>query len=114
MACSGMRRALTQSLDPGLMDDEEPDPGDPSGFVYRSKGWPSNRRRQGSTTPSSSSGPFLHFSLGVRGREATRKFAPDSHSSLIRAMRLRDGALGRKALATTRAVRAHCHGNLPD
>jgi hypothetical protein len=100
------------------MDDEEPDPGDPSGFVYRSKGWPSKRRRQGSTTPSSSSlseiGLILHFSLGVRGREATRKVAPDSHSSLIRAMRLCDGALGRKALATTRAVRAHCHGNLTD
>ena len=62
-------------------------------------------------------GPFLHFSLGVRGREATRKFAPDSHSMLIRAMRNRDGALARKALAKDLCGAAELilrHGNLPD
>ncbi len=62
-------------------------------------------------------GPFLHFSLGVRGREATRKFAPDSHKDMIRAMRSRDGALGRAALESDLAGAADLIlqlGNLPD
>jgi DNA-binding GntR family transcriptional regulator len=62
-------------------------------------------------------GPFLHFSLGVRGREATRKFAPDSHKDMIRAMRNRDGALGRAALENDLAGAADLIlqlGNLPD
>jgi DNA-binding GntR family transcriptional regulator len=62
-------------------------------------------------------GPYLHFSLGVRGREATRKFAPDSHKTMIRAMRLRNGALGREALAHDLCGAAALilrHGNLPD
>ena len=62
-------------------------------------------------------GPFLHFSLGVRGREATRKFAPDSHQDMIRAMRNRDGALGRTALESDLAGAADLIlqlGNLPD
>jgi DNA-binding GntR family transcriptional regulator len=62
-------------------------------------------------------GPFLHFSLGVRGREATRKFAPDSHKDMIRAMRNRDGALGRAALESDLAGAADLIlqlGNLPD
>ncbi len=62
-------------------------------------------------------GPFLHFSLGVRGREATRKFAPDSHQEMIRAMRNRDGALGRTALESDLAGAADLIlqlGNLPD
>ncbi|MGD9924480.1 MAG: GntR family transcriptional regulator [Pseudorhodoplanes sp.] len=62
-------------------------------------------------------GPFLHFSLGVRGREATRKFAPDSHKEIIRAMRESDGALGRAALESDLAGAAELIlqlGNLPD
>ena len=62
-------------------------------------------------------GPFLHFSLGVRGREATRKFAPDSHKDMIRAMRSRDGALGRAALESDLRGAADLIlqlGNLPD
>jgi DNA-binding GntR family transcriptional regulator len=62
-------------------------------------------------------GPFLHFSLGVRGRVATRKFAPDSHEQMIRAMRHRDGALGRKALESDLAGAVDLIlqlGNLPD
>ena len=62
-------------------------------------------------------GPFLHFSLGVRGREATRKFAPDSHKEIIRAMRERDGTLGRAALESDLAGAAELIlqlGNLPD
>lgn len=62
-------------------------------------------------------GPFLHFSLGVRGREATSKFAPDSHKRLIRAMRERDAAMGRAALANDLggAVELILRlGNLPD
>jgi DNA-binding GntR family transcriptional regulator len=62
-------------------------------------------------------GPFLHFSLGVRGRAATRKFAPDSHQDIIRAMHRRDGALGRAALESDLAGAANLIlqlGNLPD
>ncbi len=62
-------------------------------------------------------GPFLHFSLGVRGRAATRKFAPDSHHDIIRAMHQRDGALGRAALESDLAGAANLIlqlGNLPD
>ena len=62
-------------------------------------------------------GPFLHFSLGVRGREATSKFAPDSHKRLIIAMRERDAAMGREALANDLggAVELILRlGNLPD
>lgn len=62
-------------------------------------------------------GPFLHFSLGVRGRDATRKFAPDSHNDMIRAMQRRDGALGRAALESDLAGAANLIlqiGDLPD
>jgi DNA-binding GntR family transcriptional regulator len=62
-------------------------------------------------------GPFLHFSLGVRGREATRKFAPDSHTDMIRAMRERNGALGRAALESDLAGAVKLIlslGDLPD
>jgi DNA-binding GntR family transcriptional regulator len=62
-------------------------------------------------------GPFLHFSLGVRGREATRKFAPDSHRQMIRAMNERDGGLGRAALESDLAGAVDLIlqlGNLPD
>jgi DNA-binding GntR family transcriptional regulator len=62
-------------------------------------------------------GPFLHFSLGVRGREATRKFAPDSHNDMIRAMRERNGALGRAALESDLAGAVNMIlrlGDLPD
>jgi DNA-binding GntR family transcriptional regulator len=62
-------------------------------------------------------GPFLHFSLGVRGREMTSKFAPDCHLRLIRAMRQRDGAAGRAALAGDLGGAAELMlrlGNLPD
>jgi DNA-binding GntR family transcriptional regulator len=62
-------------------------------------------------------GPFLHFSLGVRGREATRKFAPDSHKDMIRAMYQRDGVLGHAALEGDLAGAAELIlqlGNLPD
>lgn len=62
-------------------------------------------------------GPFLHFSLGVRGREATSKFAPNSHKRMIEAMRQRDGAMGREALASDLGGAVELilrHGNLPD
>ena len=62
-------------------------------------------------------GPFLHFSLGVRGREATSQFAPDSHKRMIRAMRQRNAVMGRKALASDLggAVELMLRlGNLPD
>lgn len=62
-------------------------------------------------------GPFLHFSLGVRGRAATSKFAPDCHKRLIQAMRERDAATGRDALAgdLSGAVELMMrHGNLPE
>jgi DNA-binding GntR family transcriptional regulator len=62
-------------------------------------------------------GPFLHFALGVRAREATIKYVPDCHHRLIRAMIERDGAAGRDALAgdLTGAVELMFRfGNLPD
>jgi len=62
-------------------------------------------------------GPFLHFSLGVRGREAARKYAPESHNEMIRAMRQRDGALARRALESDLGGAAELMlklGNLPD
>jgi DNA-binding GntR family transcriptional regulator len=62
-------------------------------------------------------GPFLHFSLGVRGRDQMVKYAPDCHHRLIRAMIERDGAAGRAALAgdLTGAVELMFRfGNLPD
>ncbi len=62
-------------------------------------------------------GPFLHFSLGVRGREATRKFAPDSHKDMIHAMKSRDAVRGRAALESDLAGAADLIlqlGNLPD
>ncbi len=62
-------------------------------------------------------GPFLHFSLGVRGREAARKYAPESHKRMIRAMRQRDGKLGRAALASDLGGAVELMlklGNLPD
>ncbi|HMN52511.1 MAG: GntR family transcriptional regulator [Xanthobacteraceae bacterium] len=43
-------------------------------------------------------GPFLHFSMGVKGRMATNKFAPESHRRMIQSMKRRDGEIGRKAL----------------
>jgi DNA-binding GntR family transcriptional regulator len=43
-------------------------------------------------------GPFLHFSMGLKGRMATNEFAPQSHSRMIQSMKERDGAIGRKAL----------------
>ncbi len=43
-------------------------------------------------------GPFLHFSMGVKGRMATNKFAPESHRRMIQSMKERDGEIGRKAL----------------
>jgi DNA-binding GntR family transcriptional regulator len=62
-------------------------------------------------------GPFLHFALGVRAREATIKYVPDCHHRLIRAMIERDGAAGRDALAgdLRGAVELmYRFGNLPD
>jgi DNA-binding GntR family transcriptional regulator len=62
-------------------------------------------------------GPVLHFSLGMRGREATSRFAPDCHARLIRALRRRDGAAGRDALAGDLGGAAELIlrlGNLPD
>jgi len=44
-------------------------------------------------------GPFLHFSMGVKGRMATNKFAPDSHRRMIQSMKEKNGEIGRKALA---------------
>lgn len=43
-------------------------------------------------------GPYLHFSLGARGRQAAAGFAPSAHKRLIEAMRRRDPALGEEAL----------------
>ncbi|MBY0530939.1 MAG: GntR family transcriptional regulator [Xanthobacteraceae bacterium] len=43
-------------------------------------------------------GPFLHFSMGVKGRMATNKFAPESHRRMIQSMKERNGEIGRKAL----------------
>jgi DNA-binding GntR family transcriptional regulator len=62
-------------------------------------------------------GPVLHFSLGVRGREATSRFAPDCHDRLIEALRRRDGAAGREALAGDLGGAAELIlrlGNLPE
>ncbi len=62
-------------------------------------------------------GPFLHFALGVRAREATIQYVPDCHARLIRAMIERDGAAGRDALTgdLTGAVELMFRfGNLPD
>ena len=62
-------------------------------------------------------GPFLHFALGLRGREAMSKYAPDCHHRLIEAMRRRDGAAAREALAgdLCGAVELMLRlGNLPD
>jgi DNA-binding GntR family transcriptional regulator len=62
-------------------------------------------------------GPFLHFALGLRGREAMSKYAPDCHHRLIEAMRQRDGAAAREALAgdLCGAVELMLRlGNLPD
>lgn len=62
-------------------------------------------------------GPFLHFALGVRGREGSIKYVPDCHHRLVRAMIERDGAAGRDALAgdLTGAVELMFRfGNLPD
>ena len=43
-------------------------------------------------------GPFLHFSMGVKGRMATNQFAPDSHRRMIQSLKERNGEIGRKAL----------------
>lgn len=43
-------------------------------------------------------GPFLHFSMGVKGRMTTNKFAPESHRRMIQSMKERNGEIGRKAL----------------
>jgi DNA-binding GntR family transcriptional regulator len=62
-------------------------------------------------------GPFLHFALDLRGREATSKFAPDCHHRLIEAMRQRDGMAAREALEgdLRGAVELMLQlGNLPD
>jgi DNA-binding GntR family transcriptional regulator len=62
-------------------------------------------------------GPFLHFALGLPGREAMSRYAPDCHRRLIDAMRERDGAAARAALegdlrgAVELMLRL---GNLPD
>jgi DNA-binding GntR family transcriptional regulator len=62
-------------------------------------------------------GPFLHFSLGVRGRAAASKYAPDCHKRLIQALRDRDVASGREALAGDLGGAVDLMmqlGNLPD
>jgi DNA-binding GntR family transcriptional regulator len=62
-------------------------------------------------------GPFLHFALGVRGREGSIKYVPDCHHRLIRAMVERNGAAGRDALEgdLRGAVELMFRfGNLPD
>ena len=62
-------------------------------------------------------GPYLHFALGLRGREAMSKYAPDCHHRLIEAMRQRDSAAAREALAgdLKSAVDLMLRlGNLPD
>lgn len=43
-------------------------------------------------------GPYLHFSLGARGRQAASGYVTDAHKRLIEAMRRRDPALGQAAL----------------
>jgi len=62
-------------------------------------------------------GPFLHFALGARGREAGIKYVPDCHHRLIRAMIERNGAAGREALAGDLGGAVQLmfrFGNLPD
>jgi DNA-binding GntR family transcriptional regulator len=62
-------------------------------------------------------GPFLHFALGLRGREAMSKYAPDCHHRLIEAMLQRDSTAAREALAgdLRGAVELMLRlGNLPD
>lgn len=45
-------------------------------------------------------GPMLHFSLGLRGREATNKFAPDCHQQMLHGLSNRDSEAARQGLET--------------